>query len=385
MNDWIVPNFSARVKAGEVFFNPMSIFEQIVHPTEGTGTLRYLHNQIACSGLPTSHQKVYEQGPNCHVDILGTVFTPSGPSNIVGCPSLFSGYELEQMCVEASTKCFNERGRSDGNIWETVAEYGKTRAMLPSLARNLNNFVEHLARTPHKDKVSGRVMSVLRAARESGNAYLLYRYGLAPLVKETQNVLLALNGLEGRFRMTARGAVEDKRITSSTTVGSAFSYEYRVQTNWTQVLKVRAMSLDEYAIDKLWAAGASYKGLVTLPWELVPYSFVVDWFVNIGEFIGAMVPTPNLQQLGCALTYEYLTEGNAFIASYSPKGIAVIQSAPSGSKLFTARTKTRIPSLSQPRVVVRVPNPFYRRGDEFNLKRAADALALTAQRLISGR
>jgi hypothetical protein len=47
--------------------------------------------------------------------------------------------------------------------------------------------------------------------------------------------------------------------------------------------------------------GFTAKGLVTLPWELLTLSFVVDWFVNVGDYLGALAPSPGWNQLGTIL------------------------------------------------------------------------------------
>jgi hypothetical protein len=36
----------------------------------------------------------------------------------------------------------------------------------------------------------------------------------------------------------------------------------------------------------------------TLIWEIIPFSFVVDWFANIGGLINALNPNPSYKTLG---------------------------------------------------------------------------------------
>lgn len=48
--------------------------------------------------------------------------------------------------------------------------------------------------------------------------------------------------------------------------------------------------------------GLRAQDMASAAWELTPYSFVVDWFVNIGDWVKAFTPKPGINVLGSWLT-----------------------------------------------------------------------------------
>jgi hypothetical protein len=145
----------------------------------------------------------------------------------------------------------------------------------------------------------------------------------------------------------------------------------------TDEVTVRARTLDEVDFSVANNIGFSVKGLTSLPWELVPYSFVADWFVNVGDYIRALTPVPGLKLLDDSLTIERVVKT---IYSAGPTSLLnndySITRPVSGSISSTLKTKTRS-RLGAPKLVVRSDFRFDK------ALRIADGLALAAQRLDS--
>lgn len=283
MRDLLTPGFRRKVAKGEVFFNPMQSELRISGYEEGSN---HAISGIAESCLAThTHYEVdYLTGPWIGYWLNSVYPTPI----LVPVSGVIPGEEISDLVTEVSTKCLSERGKADNNLFESVAEYKQTLSMLrrpqDSLFRYLNKAGERTRKLSPE------------------SAWLAYRYGLKPLIKDVQGIIEGLGKAVGNKRSTtrARGAIQRSEIvTANYTLGPV---TLRIDKQVVDSLEVRAMSLDEYVADTASNIGFTTKGLLTLPWELVPYSFVADWFVNIGDFLNALAPAPGYKQLGSALT-----------------------------------------------------------------------------------
>lgn len=150
-----------------------------------------------------------------------------------------------------------------------------------------------------------------------------------------------------------------------------------VKIEVSDTIQARAGSLDVTELTMQRDLGMTGKDLVTLPWELVPYSFVVDWFFNVGDVLGALVPAPHLQNLCSWCSVERVVKHVVTIPESWMTDAQYRQDRPMQGRFeaefrIKARGYLRDPSL-------RLKNDF-RFG---RLTRVADAFALTAQLIKS--
>lgn len=124
------------------------------------------------------------------------------------------------------------------------------------------------------------LMSLKRGAKFFGNNYLEFHFGWEPLMKDIEaSVDLFTNPLRVPYgnRVIGRG-----------------SYAYtqpRTAINWTSYTFVSHVAIRATVkLDNLNAYRLEQLGLLNpavLAWEVIPFSFVVDWFVNIGDFLSS--------------------------------------------------------------------------------------------------
>lgn len=368
MSDFITPCFGFRRANGEVIFNHMSKTE--VEITDGSSYSHGIQRVTTpdCSSPNTYNRrfKFYNSGLSFGRMQAGFSYPVSANGLLTPRLGIIPDRVVSTAIHEASTSCQNKRGRSDSNLFETFAELDKSVGLLTGLL--------HDGLT-----VLNKNRSKFIRAKALGSAYLAYRYGLSPIMNDIEAVKKGMLKDVGKIRQTSRSTVSlDQSQGFSIPSSSAGTFNYSRDYFTRENLVVRAMSLDEYEATMLSNIGFTSKGLITLPWELLPYSFVVDWFTNIGDFIGAMTPTFGINQLGACyvvrrqMIIEYRDSG----WSASNPSISTIQESPTPDSCNYIQTQTyRIPSLPAPRIIDRTNYRFS------NVTRLADALALFVQRL----
>jgi hypothetical protein len=150
----------------------------------------------------------------------------------------------------------------------------------PSFFISGNRTRRVLRRTP--DTVELRFK---RGAKSFGDNYLEFHFGWEPLVKDIWSAAhIALEdpfkGLGKRFKSaaTAKGV---------TTLGNKNSrYAVWRELTWKESVCLRAnIQVTNPNLHQLQQMGLLNPAVVL--WELVPYSFVLDWFVNVGDTLSS--------------------------------------------------------------------------------------------------
>lgn len=368
MRDEVIPNFRSRIQKGEVFFNPMERCEFSIDSGYGSGGAVLRPPSQSCSSPYQYFRDIRTYGtiPEGRIVLPGAGFTVDYQGLLIPPSSIFDSSEISSLRTEVSTACLSDRGSSDSNQWETLAEFNKSLGMASSAMQNLNDF-------------AGRYGGVFNRARAAGSAYLLYRYGFTPLMASLGTAVDALGKATGLLRKTARASGTMSKTYVSQGVAqpyAAYSIDYRIET--LESISIRATSLDEAYLSFMNNFGFTTKGLLQLPWELIPYSFVVDWFVNVGNFYGALLPVSHLRNLGgCLVTSRSISRrvyqvGSAHSAT---SGFSIL--VPPSPVGYTNKweTKNRHPGLDAPGLVVNSNFKFEKP------TRLLDAIALFVQRI----
>lgn len=208
--------------------------------------------------------------------------------------------------------------------------------------------------------------------------WLEYRYGWTPLLGSINGLVSALQREQVLLRQTARGkaSVPDQSVTSSSS-GVVTSNANSVQNiTRSKTWSVRAGVLYQHSIRLENSLGFAPHDIPSSTWELVPFSFVADWFVNVGDWIRAVTPKKGVTILADWTTVESnelilvtntLTSGTSD-SYYSRWGGGV-----SISVNWAQKIKSRSPGTSVA-LAHRLGEISFRRTIDF--KRTADAIAL---------
>lgn len=374
MDDVLVPNFHERVAAGEVFFNPMYAYRETVISSNGNGPTWQANTPFTCSGQARKHTIRYN-GDYCQY--LASACAGAYTGNMIN-EYLISDTDVAALVTEASTRVSSQRGRAANDMFESVAEIRESLASLKQLALKGGAVVSHFRKNAPATGLRGlkggrNETDLLQAAADD---WLLYRYGLRPIIKDIDGVMKGLKAAVGPKRSSTR-AYSKHSVTSSrqvSVVNGGITDNVIIKT--TDSVNVRAVSLDEFVATELSNLGFTSKAFFSLGWELIPYSFVVDWILNIGDFVGALEPAFGYRSLGeCYVTRReretIVTPAGTFYNAGS--GYSVV-SPTSGSCTASRFDTHRVPSLPTG-IVIRNDFRFT------ELPRVLDALTLLAQKM----
>lgn len=123
-----------------------------------------------------------------------------------------------------------------------------------------------------------KAWTALRLSKALADLWLQYRYALKPIaysIEDLGRTLLEYKRIFARFRDKVEGQVELPEIPNWATSSTGLNYTIRcmIKNQYTAEGLVDSL-LDVIKLNPFSTA-----------WELVPLSFVIDWFVNIGQLI----------------------------------------------------------------------------------------------------
>ena len=274
LNDVVTPGFSKRSAAGEVIINKMSYFEKELTVSGNYSLVRSTSN--SCNS-PVKHWGEDVTGP--YALYASTGMTELSPV------SLISDFDVKLAIDAAATAAWKDSTGSDAGILTDLAEMHQTLNML----RNPFSALSGLLRAINARKRSA--ISLGRGASVTAqNLWLQYRYGIRPLVSSVKSIIEALGKSRDSVRHTYRGKYRLYKQQTSTVTGGNWSTTFPVQDSVTDEVVVRAGVLIEEVVDLATSLGVTAGGMLATPWELIPFSFVADWFINVGDFLSSLQP-----------------------------------------------------------------------------------------------
>lgn len=211
------------------------------------------------------------------------------------------------------------------------------------------------------------------AISSASEAWLTYRYGITPTLMDIQSIRKLLDeGIKTPMTRTIRaGRSYDKNKKYETKLSG---YKIRKMDVQRQVTERCMLTLSVKS--PKWATGSAFG--VTSPmstvWEIIPFSFVVDWFLPIGDWIRAMSVVPNVN----------FVRGSVSIANKANIGITIENQYQRSDNHYVATCSHRVTSYSRSKLS-RIPPamPFTLKKAPFEglvgAKRATDVLAFLSQ------
>nr|UJQ85032.1 MAG: hypothetical protein 1 [Leviviridae sp.] len=125
------------------------------------------------------------------------------------------------------------------------------------------------------------------------DAWMEARYGWRPLIYDVNGALKALNGdaaLSPRHTFRGGDAGGSSEQIAIDIADSGYHYEgtLTLSTEW----RVRAGVIGEARMKSSFPKKLGLFNVATAAWDLVPYSFVADWFIDVSGTLSSINPNP---------------------------------------------------------------------------------------------
>jgi hypothetical protein len=189
----------------------------------------------------------------------------------------------------AIVKALGKIADSKTNIAVTLAEASKTSDLILNTANRIDRAYRALRKGRFRE--TARLLNITPGTVHK--SWLEYKYGWMPLLQDVKNSaeFFAQQVVERkpRFKVTAREKWSqtktwtvpyapwgDPNVTASYGEFLSSSHEVTVKI-WCEI--------ENPALSQLQQLGITNPALVA--WELVPYSFVFDWFIQVGSLLEA--------------------------------------------------------------------------------------------------
>lgn len=212
---------------------------------------------------------------------------------------------------------FPEMDPQVGMIWKSIKNYGKSDVNIGVFLAELRQTVQmfHRPWSLVADVASGKFripkgLKSLKGVVDFVNSqYLGYRYGWRPFISDVQGFTRLTRRLDQSYRadlarkpMTLK--VFSNTQSSNTRKGqSDYAPGPAYQVAWENTAEVSINrcewclvqsnpSNESRSLANKFASTMHLSDVASLAWELVPYSFVADWFLPIGDAIESSLGSP---------------------------------------------------------------------------------------------
>lgn len=173
--------------------------------------------------------------------------------------------------------------------------------------------------------------------------WLEAQYGWRPLISDINEAAQAVAEsqvfLDTRQWEAVRAAAfsEDSRRTNFAFTDPAL-LKYEVwETRSTMVRYIGAVDIGTYAITDASRMGMSLSDLVPTAWELVPWSFLIDYFTNVGDIISAMSLASSNTRWTLKTVRKEIKVELRFIEAIPQSGFRVSELMPGSSSAYKTR------------------------------------------------
>lgn len=291
------PNYEVKRKAGNLPVNPFSYTSKIIAiPTVDSGYDVPYSSQGHSFGTLTGPMSVYNP---LYTYYLNSVYYESST--------------LASADSEAKSRLLADLKSQKVNIAQFFAERKQTISLIADSAAKIAGFINRLkkgdiigagkalgSRPSRRIRRNYRELRTQSVRDATADAWLAMQYGWKPLLSDVYG---AVELLVERASDIQRFMAKSKAVRSDDRVHLQNAESALMRWRITQKTKITVKYTFMFDVEQAALAGQGRMGLTNplqLAWELVPYSFVVDWFLPIGNALSNLDATIGLKfSTGC--------------------------------------------------------------------------------------
>lgn len=230
-------------------------------------------------------------------------------------------YDVDESLVQ---KAFARSNEAQAAVLTSAVELPETLRMFISPFNRLGSALDGLSNPRTLRKITKNVKMKKRqdfaGVGYAAEAWLTLRYGILPVMAEIDTY----RRLYDSKLNTKLGPIIKARAGSGE-ASSGTLYNFSAVTSWAGLYfwgTQRVYSYDKKSItvysQRQWdiqsSLGLDLNGLVGAIYEKIPYSFVLDWFINFGDWWQGIMPVSGVTQLGHVVStkriYDVVTTVN---------------------------------------------------------------------------
>jgi len=194
-----------------------------------------------------------------------------------------SNIDLSHVVSDARGKILDKVKRQNVNLAQTLVEYRQSADLLLKLSQELLQGWRALRRFHF-----GELLHNLRKDKGFSKKWIEYQFGILPLVSDLDGTLKSLADKisKGTYVFVQASATDwGTRKTTVKDPEGQFFFEDAVTITHTCKINARYMVKDD-KLEDLKRFG--FLNAPALGWELVPFSFVVDWLLPVGDYLNRL-------------------------------------------------------------------------------------------------
>lgn len=276
-------------------------------------------------------------------------------------PYLFTAGDTNEVVLE----WYDKVADSKANLAEMFATRQQTIDMIGNAARDISLSARALRRGNFRDAARHLGVGDFRPkSQRFSDRWLELQYGWKPLIKSVYDSISDPSPNASRVVKARKTFTRPYSYNTGSTTNGVY---LDCNAQFTKTVTVSALiTMTNSSLQAANAYGISNPAL--LAWELMPYSFVVDWFLPIGTWISAATALSGVQ-----VSQSSVTTTSSYDITYHTKGGTGLPS----TTTISPGTKREIYSRKERSLTI--PHPSFPRPNfQLSTSHALNAIALLA-------